>query len=96
MCVVSYIGDDWRNRQWPSIKPEQWPIDLPSEPVKLPGISREEFERLKKEIEELKKLLTAAKEYDKKTGQADCHMDEKVKLIKKLAEITGVSVKELF
>ena len=62
-----------------------------------PGpVSREEFDALKKEMEELKKLLKAAKEYDEKTGQPDCHMDEKVELIKKIAELVGVDLKGIF
>lgn len=87
MCVVSMIGDDWRNRNfdWSDyfIKPDNSP-------------TREEFEALKKELESLKKLLKAAKIYDEETGQPNCEMDAKVDLIKKLAEIVGVDLEDIF
>lgn len=47
-------------------------------------------------MQELKKLLLAAKEYDKNTGQPDCHADDKVALIKKIAELAGVNMDEVF
>lgn len=95
MCVVSNIGDQWRQTApqrfpWiqPYIVPNQFPPAL--------GPTREEFEALKREIEALKRLLTAAKEYDQKTGQPDCEHDAKVVLIKKLAELVGVDMSDIF
>ena len=93
MCVVSNIGDNYRDSfpdRWPSIPvyPNTWPSKS--------EVTKAEFEALKKEVEELKKLLLAAKEYDKKTGQPDCQMDEKVEFIKKLAEYVGVDINEVF
>lgn len=58
--------------------------------------TREEFEALKKEVEELKKLLLAAKEYDEKTGEPDCEIDEKVEVIKKIAKLVGVDMESVF
>lgn len=88
MCVVSNMGDYWKDRQWPS---------YPSYPnIPNPEVSREEFERLKKDIEELKQLLLAAKKYDEATNQPDCEMDDKVALIKKIADAVGVDLSEVF
>ena len=58
--------------------------------------SKEEFDALKKEVEELKQLLKAAKKFDEETGQPDCHMDDKVDFIKKLAEYVGVDLEDIF
>ena len=58
-------------------------------------LSREEFEALKKEVEMLKELLIAAKEYDKKTNQPSCHKEEKVEIIRKVAELVGVDLKDV-
>lgn len=46
--------------------------------------TEEEFDALKREIEEMKKLLMKAKEYDERTGQPDCEMDDKVELLRKI------------
>jgi hypothetical protein len=59
-------------------------------------VSREEFNALKHEITELRKVLKAAKAFDEATGQPDCEMDEKVALIKRLAEMVGVSMEDIF
>lgn len=61
-----------------------------------PDVSREEFDALKQEVTELVKLLKAAKIFDEVTGQPDCEMDEKVELIKQLAETLGVDLEDLF
>lgn len=91
MCMVSNIGDGWKDQfphKWP-----QFPFQPPYVP---PQISREDFEALKREVEELKKLLEAAKAFDKATGQHHCEMDEKVKLIKEIAKIVGVDLGDVF
>lgn len=102
MCTVSMIGDDFHKRwpqnpvnPWREIDPTNYPNNTPIRAL-LPEISRIEFDALKKEVEALKKLLEAANKYDQETGQPDCHMDEKVNLIKRLAEITGVDMKDVF
>ncbi len=109
MCTVSNIGDGYRDNfppRWPNIV---WPaqptgVPYPSQPG-IPGqpfvintseVTREEFNALKKEVEELKQLLKAAKKFDEETGQPDCHMDDKVEFIKKLAEYVGVDLEDIF
>ena len=96
MCVVSMVGDQFGKtvpdrHPWtqPYTKPFPTPTDL------LPP-TRKEFEDLRKEIQELKLLLQATKRFDEQTGQPDCHMDEKVALIKRLAELVGVDMEEVF
>jgi len=58
--------------------------------------TREEFDELKRSVEALKELLLAAKEYDRKMGEPDCEMEDKVALIKKLAEVVGVDLSQIF
>lgn len=95
MCVVSNIGDNYRDNFAP-----RWP-HMPVQPtapvvINTSEVSKQEFEALKKEVEELKILLKAAKKFDEETGQPDCHMDDKVDFIKKLAEFVGVDLEDIF
>ncbi len=94
MCTVSFIGD-----QWAKSVPERYPsIPFDSQPTYtyFPSPTREEFDALKKEVEALKELLKAAKIYDEATGQPDCEVDEKVELVKRVAEMVGVDLEDLF
>jgi hypothetical protein len=98
MCVVSMVGDHYKDKwkDWPSVfNPEPF---LPSKPVfPFPNlVSKEEFEALKAEVEEMKKLLERAVEYDKRTNQPHCEMEDKVALLKKVAEYVGVDLSEIF
>ncbi len=90
MCSVSFIGDGWQKtfpNTWPQIN-----TGLPLEPQ----VTKFEFEKLRVEVQELRKLLEAAKEFDIKTGQPDCEMDDKVAFIKKIAEFVGVNMDDVF
>jgi hypothetical protein len=58
--------------------------------------TRAEFDALKKEVEELKKLLLAAKEFDKNTNQPDCEHEDKIKFIKSVADFVGINLDEVF
>lgn len=97
MCTVSNIGTGWGGtfpQRYPWIQPYV-PPQSPPIPAVIPGVSQVEFDRLKKEVEELRKLLAAAKAFDVATGQPDCEVDEKVALIKKIAEFVGVDLGDL-
>lgn len=93
MCMVSNIGD-----QWGETFPHKWPQFVPPSPgvVIQQGVSQSDFDALKKEVQELKKLLQAAAEFDKKTGQPHCEMEAKVKLIKEIAKLVGVDIGDVF
>jgi hypothetical protein len=100
MCMVSAVGDNFRGRlpekdYWPGIQPFVVPGFVPNMPPPS-QVSRLEFDALKRDLEELKKVLVAAKRFDEVAGEPDCEMDEKVAIIKKLAEITGVSMEDVF
>jgi len=96
MCVVSNVGDYWRDSlpqkpYYPAIQPF---INIPNNPV--PEISRKEFDALKKDVKELKKLLIAAKKYDEAVGEPNCELEKKIAIIKKLAGLVGISVDQVF
>ena len=84
MCAVSAVIDNYKN----NLGGYQIPFH------NLDSVSRIEFEKLKRELEELKNLLRAAKIYDDKTGQPDCEMAEKVEFLKKMADFLGVDLKD--
>ncbi len=99
MCVVSAVGDYWR-RDFPKRHPG-WEYDQPIFPGPIvipqePQVSKKEFDALKKEMKELKKLLLAAKHFDEANGEPDCEMDDKVALIKAIAKKVGVNMDEVF
>lgn len=105
MCAVSMISDHYTNKfQQQNDYLQQQLLQQRLQQSGLSGvagsfpsyISRQEFEELKKEVLEMKELLKHAVEYDKRTGQPDCHMDEKVVLLKKVADAVGVSLDDVF
>lgn len=99
MCMVSMIGDDWSRRdRWPN-----WPPQIPfpdKSPKSIPNIpdriSRKEFEDLKKQVEQMKRELEAAKKQDDEEGNSECEMEEKVVILKKIAEAMSVDLSEVF
>lgn len=96
MCVVSMIGD-YGSQILPKKYP--WILDYPKEEGKtkiLRHPSQDEFDALKKEVEELKKLLLAAKRIDELTGQPDCEIEDKYAKLKKIAEIVGIDMDDVF
>lgn len=94
MCVVSMIYDHYHDK-WKEMLPVQ-PI-APLKPEQTPfkfifPLTSQELEDLRKDIEEFKKLLERAREYDRKNNQPDCEMEEKRERVKKLAKELGVEI----
>ena len=90
MCTYSMIADDFMGRRrdiWPT-----HPVGplVPLVPAQDDAGMRKEIEALKKQVEELKKLLLASKGYDAAMGHPDCEIDEKVLALRTLAEAIGV------
>lgn len=100
MCVVSNIGDGfadrWRDRFPPNQTTPYYPPSQGYSTWTPPQVTKQEFDELKKEVEALKELLVAAKKYDEVSGQPDCHIDEKVELLRKVGEWIGVNFDEIF
>lgn len=97
MCIVSNVGDHyndkWKERDWYPNQPNTGPY---VGTITLEGVSRQEFDNLKKEVEEMKELLKMAKIIDDKTGQPDCEMEDKVAVLKAVAKALGISLEEIF
>lgn len=95
MCVVSMIedhyGEKW-NEDWFKnfIKPDTPNIII------SPTVTREEFDALKKEVEEMKALLKRAKIYDEQNNEPDCEVEEKMALLRKVAQAVGIDLDEVF
>lgn len=103
MCVVSMITDHYRDKWKPLCQDTGWastidvaPYIRPNKTVPFTPAEKSELDALRKEVEEMKALLKKAKVYDKRTGQADCEMDDKVAFVKKVAEAVGVSLEDMF
>ncbi len=92
MCVVSMIGDHY-GEKIPMVYP--WAVQ-PNSPNLVYPVSREEFDALRKDVQEMKELLLKAKAYDEANGEPDCAMEEKVELLKRIAELVGVDLTEVF
>lgn len=96
MCVVSMIGDHYSQKTWPYWADPNFTRHEPNQYVATIGPTKAEFDQLKKEVEEMKELLKKAVDYDRRTGQPDCQNDEKIVLLRKIAEIVGVDLNEVF
>jgi hypothetical protein len=89
MCVVSMVADHywdkWKHLQpqeaSPTVVPVPWPAPVPNPPAISP-----------EEVEEFRKLLERAREYDRKNSEPDCETAEKKARIKKLADDLGVPI----
>lgn len=96
MCMVSAVMTDFTDR-WPNQLPMLPPNPIPGWTA-LPQtpVSREEFDQLRKEVSELKQVLEAALKFDLNTGQPDCENKEKLDKLRKIADIVGISLDDLF
>jgi len=95
MCVMSVIGDHY-GRKWDRdfdvYKRRPFVLTPIPMPAPFPAITREEFDALRQEVLEMKRLLQNAKEIDETTGQAPCDDAEKMALLRKIAEAVGISM----
>lgn len=93
MCVVSMVGDYWRDRTLPQKYPNYTDWTSITQKEFVNAVTREEFDAaLKRGVEELKQLLKAAVKYDEQVGEPHCENEDKVALIKKIAELVGVDI----
>lgn len=101
MCYVSMVVDAWTRAapgRYPGVVPDPTPTavppfpPLPAPPTTPVADVTRELERLRAEVEELRLLLAAAKRYDDATGQPDCEQEEKLTLLRRVAELVGVDL----
>lgn len=107
MCVVSMVidhyYDEWGRRRRPDFSP-YGPDSFPPTPQDFgqshEGIQEQIKNLLKpkppaitnEEVEEFRRLLDRAREYDRKHSQPECEMAEKKRKLLKLAEDLGVRI----
>lgn len=93
MCTVSMIGDfyndKWAPRPWYST------VASPARIEYVLGMSREEFDALKKEVEEIKELIKRVKKYDEDHGEPNCEIEDKMKLLRRVAKAVGVELEDV-
>lgn len=89
MCVTSaimtYETNRW-DRQWPG-----W-AGASTFPQ---TVTREEFDALRNDVRELKELLAQAQKFDAATGQPECELEEKVELVRKMAQFVGIDLDDV-
>ena len=96
MCVMSMVVDHYREKWTPVVIPMipfpggaggigGLPVTLFTTPPQVPPITAAE-------IEEFRKLLERAREYDRKNNEPDCEMAEKINALKLIAEKLGVDI----
>jgi hypothetical protein len=86
MCMMSVIGDAYKQ------KFQGFPGTTFTN---YPEVTRAEFEALRKEMLALKELLEAANKFDQSTGQPHCETEDKMSLIRKVAEAVGVDLDDI-
>ena len=90
MCTVSMIGDFYSEKWSPRFPPQVGTFQI------LPlSVSRDEFDALKREVLDMKALLERAVKYDRANGEPECSMEEKLVLLRKVAELVGVPFPDL-
>lgn len=111
MCIVSFVGDYYKDKwPWikpyidPNIQPDpfrfpdKYPDMVPQPKISewfKPQVSKEDFDNLKKEVEEMKKLLIRAKEYDEKNDMPDCEIEDKIRILREVARLVGVDLDDV-
>lgn len=96
MCTVSMIGDHYRGKWFPAPEPHPWGIPGVIVPtVTIPPVTRQEFDQLRAEVEEMKALLARAKKYDEDNGEPNCEIDEKMDLLRQVAKLVGVDLDDV-
>lgn len=79
MCVMSMVMDHYGDK-WQGYR--QWP--QPWSPP-MPQITQDE-------VDEFRRLLERAREYDKAHNEPNCEMESKKERIRKLADDLGVKI----
>ncbi|PWE52321.1 hypothetical protein DEM27_31775 [Metarhizobium album] len=103
MCVVSMVGDHFADKTrgpWAPYFPQPWEVDpapaRPRIPFNLkPDITRDEFDALKRDVQEMKELLKRAKKYDEDNHEPHCEVEEKMELLRAIAKLVGIDLSDV-
>lgn len=102
MCTVSMVGDfygdkfkqpDYRDilKQIP-----QNPLSGNTQTITFhEGVTKAQFEALKKEVEDMKQLLIRAKIYDEKNNEPNCELESKMAMLRKIADLVGINLDDV-
>jgi hypothetical protein len=107
--VGRHYEEKWVPRDWfpEQPRPGRFPPIEPVQPAKpdfekmiqaiqnMKQVSRQEFEALKQEVEELKLLLQRAIEYDEKNNEPHCENEAKMELLRAVAKAVGIDLDEV-
>ena len=93
MCTVSMIGDHYRDK-WEKTWPTVVPSVVPGTYI-FPQVSKEDFDKLKTEVMEMKELLKKAKIYDIEHNQPNCEIEDKMDFLRKVAKLVGVDLDDV-
>lgn len=112
MCVFSAMGEHYRDKWNPEDWKKQYPqIPHPFQQPGNTNLGdllhqynhqaqidllKKQLEELRKEVLEMKEILKVAKDYDERNNEPHCEMEEKVKLLKEVAKLVGVDLRDVF
>lgn len=77
--VMDHRTDEWTRRYWSA----PWQQNYPMPKLNLPT---------QQEIDEFRRLLDKAREYDKRESEPDCEMDDKKRKLLDMARELGVDI----
>jgi len=90
--VGDHYGDKWE--PWKDrIKPFSDIFPTQTAPQIINTI---ELQKLRDEVREMKELLKRAIQYDKDNNQPDCEKPEKIAFLKRMAEMVGITLDDVF
>jgi hypothetical protein len=76
------VMDHYQEKWYPQTLPSPIPFPVGPQPAQISP----------EEVEEFRRLLERAREYDRRNGEPDCELDEKRLALKKLAKELGVEI----
>lgn len=90
MCVYSMMADDkfdqWKRRYWPDKTWPDSPYTAPPPPVPHVPFPTQ------LELDEFRRLLEKAREYDKKNKQCPCEEEQKKEFLRQAAKALGIDI----
>ena len=87
MCVVSMIGDHYRDKWTQPQYPASWSYP--------PQVTQQQFEELKKEVLEMKELLKRALKYDEDNNQPNCEIEQKMDFLRQVAKSVDIDLDDV-
>lgn len=90
MCFASAVGDHFTKEWTRGVGiPTDWDairrINEGLLPIEKSGVSVVEFERLKQQVKDMTALLKVAVDYDQRTGQPNCEVEQKIEMLRMVA-----------